>query len=88
MEFTKDDIRNIVAPEPKANYQVLHTMRTDSDEAYERLKIIRDTHKDLETRLNRLTRDMPYQTRVEYERMFICLEKLEKSEIENIKFGE
>lgn len=88
MEFTKDDIKNMVAPEPTKNDQVLHTMRINSDEAYERLKIIRDTYKDLDIKLNKLTRDMPYQTRVEYEQVFILFEKLEKSELENIRFGE
>lgn len=89
IEFTKDDIRNLVEPkETNESTQVLHTMKTNSDEAYERLKIVREAHKDLGIRLNKLTRDMPYQTRVEYEQMFIWLEKLEKSELENIRFGE
>ena len=89
--FTKEDIVNsvgIVETGEDVNRQVLHTMRISSDEAYERLKIVRETYKDLDIELNQLTRDMPYNARVEYEHLFILLEKLEKIELENIRFGE
>lgn len=91
--FTKEDIVNSVGivetgEDVDVSRQVLHTMRISSDEAYERLKIIRETHKDLDIELNQLTRDMPYNARVEYEHLFILLEKLEKIELENIRFGE
>lgn len=87
-EFTKEEIKNMMGATEDYNCQVLKTMRINSDEAYERLKIVRKAHKELGEALNKLTRDMPYTTRTEYEQMFILLENLEKSELENVRFGE
>ena len=59
-----------------------------ADEAYERLRIMREVKNDLKDNLNKHVRTIPTVSRVKYERLFETIEELINEECYNVRNGD